>query len=193
MTTAGTVIATIPAGAVTDIAGNTNVASTSTDSSVTFNTQATTSLAVQPASGTYGGAVTLSATLTSAGSGVNGKTITFTLNGNSVGTANTNSSGVASLSNVSLSGINAGSYPTGVGASFAGDTSFSATNGTASLTVGKANATWTTNANSKTYGDPDPVPLTTGNGSGFSRSGYGDLQPCSRRVMAGSPFTLRRH
>jgi hypothetical protein len=30
-----------------------------------------------------------------------------------------------------------------------------------------ANATWTTNPNSKTYGDPDPSPLTTGSGSNF--------------------------
>ena len=36
----------------------------------------------------------------------------------------TNGSGVATLSGVSLAGINAGSYPTGVGASFAGDGSF---------------------------------------------------------------------
>ena len=28
-------------------------------------------------------------------------------------------------------------------------------------------ATWTTNSASKTYGDPDPSPLTTGSGSGF--------------------------
>jgi hypothetical protein len=34
-------------------------------------------------------------------------------------------------------------------------------------TINKANATWTTNPNSKTYGDPDPNPLTTGSGSGF--------------------------
>src|SRR4029077_1483298 len=30
-----------------------------------------------------------------------------------------------------------------------------------------ADATWTTNSNGKTYGDPDPNPLTTGSGSGF--------------------------
>ena len=33
--------------------------------------------------------------------------------------------------------------------------------------IKKRLATWTTNPNSKTYGDPDPVPLTTGSGSNF--------------------------
>jgi hypothetical protein len=34
--------------------------------------------------------------------------------------------------------------------------------------INKINATWTTNPASKTYGDADPVPLTTGSGSGFT-------------------------
>ena len=75
------------------------------------------------ASGTYGGTTTLSATLTAGGTGVSGKTISFTLNGNPAGTGSTNGSGVATISNVSLSGVGAGSYPTGVGASFVGDAS----------------------------------------------------------------------
>ncbi|HEV8427413.1 MAG TPA: MBG domain-containing protein [Pyrinomonadaceae bacterium] len=33
--------------------------------------------------------------------------------------------------------------------------------------IKKRAAAWTTNPNSKTYGDPDPVPLTTGSGSNF--------------------------
>lgn len=92
-------------------------------------------LTVAPASGTYGGTVDLSATLTSSGSAVGGKTIDFTLNGNSVGSAITNSGGVATLTGVSLSGIYPGFYPSGVGASFAGDSSYSASSATASLTV----------------------------------------------------------
>jgi hypothetical protein len=35
------------------------------------------------------------------------------------------------------------------------------------FTINKRLATWTTNASSKTYGDLDPVPLTTGSGSNF--------------------------
>ena len=41
------------------------------------------------------------------------------------------------------------------------------TNDGAEFTINKRLATWTTNPNSKTYGDLDPVPLTTGSGSNF--------------------------
>src|SRR5205814_3149316 len=41
------------------------------------------------------------------------------------------------------------------------------TNTGAAFTIDPRPATWTTNANSKTYGDLDPNPLTTGSGSGF--------------------------
>jgi hypothetical protein len=41
------------------------------------------------------------------------------------------------------------------------------TNDGAEFTINKRVATWTTNANSKTYGDADPNPLTTGSGSNF--------------------------
>jgi uncharacterized repeat protein (TIGR01451 family) len=116
----------------------------------------TTSLAASSATGTFGGTVNLSATLTASATGVSGKSIAFTLNGNSVGSATTNGSGVATLSSVSLAGINAGSYPTGVGASFAGDSGYTASSGTASLTVNKAGQTITFGALSdKTYGDAD--------------------------------------
>jgi len=94
-----------------------------------------TMLTAAPASGTYGGTINLSATLTSSGSPLSGKTINFTLNGNPAGSAITNSSGVATETGVSLSGIYPGFYPSGVGASFAGDSSYSPSSGTASLTV----------------------------------------------------------
>ena len=41
------------------------------------------------------------------------------------------------------------------------------TNAGAEFTINKRLATWTTNPNSKTYGDPDPSPLTTGSGTNF--------------------------
>jgi hypothetical protein len=107
---------------------------------LTVNASATT-LSVAPATGTFGGTVALSATLTAGGSGVNGKTVTFTLNGNPVGTGTTNASGVASLPTASLASINAGSYTTGVGASFAGDGDFQTTTASAALTVNKATTT----------------------------------------------------
>ena len=56
-----------------------------------------TSLAVAPATGTFGGTTTLCATLTSSAVGVPSETVNFTLNGTSVGSAVTNASGVATL------------------------------------------------------------------------------------------------
>ena len=96
---------------------------------------ATTALAASSATGTYGGSVTLVATLTSNGSGVSGKSVSFALNGTSVGTAITNAVGTATLNSVSLSGTNAGTYTGGVAVSFAGDSAFAASSGSANLTV----------------------------------------------------------
>src|SRR5207249_7849091 len=45
--------------------------------------------------------------------------------------------------------------------------SYNITNTGADFTINAKNATWTTNPNSKTYGDADPNPLTTGSGTGF--------------------------
>ena len=44
---------------------------------------------------------------------------------------------------------------------------YNITNAGADFTINTRNATWTTNANSKTYGDADPSPLTTGSGTNF--------------------------
>ena len=41
------------------------------------------------------------------------------------------------------------------------------TNDGAEFTINKRTATWTTNPGSKTYGDPDPSPVTTGTGTNF--------------------------
>jgi Carboxypeptidase regulatory-like domain len=104
----------------------------------TSSTTATT-LTVDPATGTFGGTTNLSATLTNNGTPVANEPVAFTLNGSSVGSSLTNASGVATRSNISLTGISAGSYPTGVGASFAGDTGLDSSTGSGSLTVSKAN------------------------------------------------------
>jgi hypothetical protein len=94
-----------------------------------------TSTSANTATGMYGGTTTLSAVLTSGGNPVSGKTINFTLNGNPVGNATTNGSGTASLSGVSLTGINAGSYPGAIQASFAGDSVYAASSGSSTLNV----------------------------------------------------------
>ena len=134
--------------------GTSDGASTPTihDVTIAFEDAATaTALAVDPATGTYGGTTTLSATLTSASVGVSGKTVTFTLNGGSVGTDTTDVNGVATLSGVSLAGIDAGSYPAAVGASFGGDPSYASSSGSASLTIDKATATVHLTDLSQTY------------------------------------------
>ena len=120
---------------------------------VTTPAQAPTTLSVASASGTYGGTASFSATLrrSSDSSVVSGKTINFTRNGTSVGSATTNASGVATLSGVSLSGVNAGTYASGVGASFATDSTHAGSAGTNSLTVLPKNITGSFTAQSKTY------------------------------------------
>src|SRR5687768_17779513 len=101
-----------------------------------------TTLTVAAATGTYAGTTDLLATLTdSEGSPISGETISFTLNGSSVGSIATDASGVASLTGISLTGVNAGNYPTGVAASFAGDTNYVASTGTNSWDVSKATPT----------------------------------------------------
>ena len=133
------------------ILSTSNTANTPTLNNVTvcytIPSQTSTTLTASPATGTYGGTVNLSATLTDGTNPLSGKSLSFTLNGSSVGSANTNGSGVATLSNVSLAGINAGSYPSGMGASFAGDASYVGSNSTAALTVNKADQTITVNTN----------------------------------------------
>jgi hypothetical protein len=102
-----------------------------------------TALAVDAATGAYGGTTALSATLTrtSDSAAVSGKSVSFTLDGTSVGSATTNASGVATLSGVSLAGIDAGTYPGAVAASFTADATHTGSSGSASLTVDKAATT----------------------------------------------------
>ncbi|MFL6282560.1 MAG: beta strand repeat-containing protein, partial [Pyrinomonadaceae bacterium] len=138
--------------------GTGTVTPTLNDVTVCFNdvpSFVTTTLTAATATGTYGGTVNLSATLTDGVNGIGGKTIDFTLNGNSVGSATTTASGVATVSNVSLAGINAGSYPTGVGASFAGSSGYTSSTSTASLTVNKADTTTSVTVSNAIYdGNP---------------------------------------
>src|SRR6185369_16722706 len=70
--------------------------------------------------------------------------------------------------------------------------SFTASQGNVVQVVDKKNATWTTNPASKTYGDADPNPLTTGSGSGFLASD-GVTAAYSRaagETVAGGPYHI---
>ncbi len=104
-------------------------------------TQASTSLTAADASGTFGGTANLSATLSSSTSlCISAKSVSFTLDGTSKGPDATNGAGLAALASVSLGGptIAAGTYPTGVGASFAGDANCNLSSDTAQLIVNQA-------------------------------------------------------
>src|SRR5207244_1817972 len=59
-------------------------------------------------------------------------------NGTSAGSAITDGAGIATLSATSLAGINPGSYPGAVAASFAGDSGFTSSSGSNALTVSAA-------------------------------------------------------
>jgi hypothetical protein len=139
----------------------TNTAVTPTLSDVTICNSNTplpaTILNVAPATGPYGGTTTLAATLTSGGSPLAGKPVVFKLNGvNFPGnTATTGVDGVATIPNVSLAGLNAGTYVNYITAKFAPDSSYAGTSGSNSLTVDKATPTisWN-NPSAITYGTP---------------------------------------
>src|SRR3712207_6724477 len=87
-----------------------------------------TAISAVSGSGVYGGTATLTATLTEGGFPLAGKTVNFTLGNNSAGSAVTDASGVATVSGVSAAGFGAGSHPGAVGASFAGDAGYNASN-----------------------------------------------------------------
>jgi Bacterial Ig-like domain (group 3) len=113
---------------------------------------------------TFGQAATLTATLTAAGSGVPDEDVAFSLNGTPVGTATTDSSGVATLGGVDTTGIDAGSYTGAVTATFAGDDAYATSNGTGDLTVAPAAqaVSFTTTPPTVTVGDSYAAAATGG-------------------------------
>jgi len=86
-----------------------------------------------PALGEYGGTVTLKAALVS--DSRSGKLVTFSVNGLAAGSAITDSQGIATLSNVSIAGIEPGDYPAAIVTAFAGDIQNPPLTATAGLTV----------------------------------------------------------
>jgi uncharacterized protein (TIGR03437 family) len=115
-----------------------------------------TALSLTDASGPWNGTVNLTATLTTGSNHLplSAKTVTFYLNSVAVGSAQTNSVGVVSVSNVSLTGISAGYYPQYILASFAGDGTYAATSNSATLAVLKSEASISWNPADLVYGTP---------------------------------------
>ena len=125
---------------------------------------APTTLVLTPLShGTYGGTVSLQATLTSTSSGLplSGKVVSFTLDGFPKGTATTDANGIATLSGVALTTglsstmLNVGTY--NVEATFSGDSSYAFSTDTDSQVINPRAISVTANAQSKTYGTNDPT------------------------------------
>ncbi|HZJ30864.1 MAG TPA: hypothetical protein VFD21_04805 [Vicinamibacterales bacterium] len=110
------------------------------------------------------------------------------------GTACTNGSGVATISGVSLSGIGAGTYSTGVAASFAGDGSYVSSSGTNALTVNKASQTITFGplANNTTSDPPFTVNATATSGLvvSFAASGQCTLSGNTVTITAAGSCTI---
>lgn len=96
---------------------------------------ANSSLMVGPVSGKEGSTITLNAILMSEGQAVPGKKIDFSVNGQPVGSAVTDESGLAALEGVKLERIPPGKYKKAVSAAWNGDESVPASSGSASLTV----------------------------------------------------------
>src|SRR5262245_3683120 len=94
-------------------------------------------LSVATVSRAYGSTVPLRASLTSRFRRLANKSISFALNGNNSGTATTDSRGVATLS-VAFAGINAGTYRSGLTATFAGDSAYRSRVSAALLIVNRA-------------------------------------------------------
>ncbi len=112
-----------------------------------------TSVASVSGTANFGGSATLVATLTSTstGQGISGETVSFTLDNTSVGTATTDSSGVATLSGVTTTDA-AGTYTDNVVASFAGDSTYAASSGTGDLTVAQAGTTLASVSGTASFG-----------------------------------------
>lgn len=98
-----------------------------------------TTLSAVSGAGIRTGTAILSADLTSGGKPLAGQTVGFSLDENgtvtAVGSAATDSDGVATLSNVSLADFNVGIFPGFVVAGYAGDSTYDASDGSGTLTV----------------------------------------------------------
>lgn len=101
-------------------------------------TQTSTVMSAVSGTGTFGSTGTLSARLQANGSPLAGQTVSFLVQNQVVGSASTNAQGVATLSGVSLTGINAGDHANVVTARFDGNANYQASNAVGNLVVARA-------------------------------------------------------
>jgi sugar lactone lactonase YvrE len=210
-TSAGTVVATSTPGSYTVTGSHTYAEAISTPSpftvaandrdgasaSTTIYTATVaeaTSLTLSATSGqaTYGGAVSLTATLLADGIPLPNETVSFSLGGTAVGTATTNGSGVATLPTlpgIGLAGLNAGVYSDYLAASFNGDASYAGSGETEDLVVNAAPLTVSgVTAQNKVY---DSLTATAVNVSGATLAGVlGGDQVGLAMALSGASGTL---
>lgn len=127
-----------------------------------------TAVAVADVEGTVGETIDLMATLTVVGAGwpLEGKDIAFSIDGTGVGTAVTNATGVATFGYLIPNAIAVGDHA--IGAAFAGDDNYEASNGTGTLNV-NANTTLVAQDVAGTIGSSVALSAT------LTRSDMGDL------------------
>lgn len=132
-----------------------------TTDTATFRRYANTTVTVSNVSGTRGQTVALSATLTRTHDGalIGGRTLSFKVDGNPVGNAVTNSSGVASLNYTIPAGASLGAHPIEV--TFAGDDPLNPSSGTGTLDVAPTIHTVSGEVDLQDYSaDPTDTPVT---------------------------------
>ena len=136
-------VGTDTSGVVAYLSGTTNFVPSVGSGNLTIAAVATTLSSIS-GTATYGGSATLVATLANAtsGAGLAGQTVSFSLDGTAVGTAVTNSSGVATLTGVPTTD-SVGTDTSGVVAKFAGTTSLASSAGVGNLVVSQAATTLT--------------------------------------------------
>src|SRR5204863_1237055 len=68
---------------------------------------------------------------------------------------------------------------------------YTITNSGANFTISARTATWTTTSNSKTYGNPDPTPLTTGSGTFLAADGVtASYSRAAGETVLGGPYHI---
>ena len=131
-------------------AGDTGYLPSSGTNTLTVN-KVPTSITVVPKTGYYNDIVNLNATLRNIQTSavLSGKSVDFYVNGNLIGSATTNASGIAILPYTIT--LPSGSYQ--ILAQFAGDSTYNATNGTSTLTVNLTPTNITVNSQSGYHND----------------------------------------
>lgn len=158
--------------------------STSDPEQLTVNADGT-GLTVPDVNGVFGQSVNLTAKLTSqAGTGIAGRSVAFVLNGVAAGSAVTDASGLATVLNVSTTGIDAGPHDKYIKANFAGDATYGAVEGLGNLALAQQSSAISLDNLIQVYTGLPLAPTVTTNPAGLSYSWNGTAP----QIGAGSYF-----